>query len=364
MNRKRKNQIPASVLFVANAFLTAGILSPARAIAAPAPILLSPASTGSAAYDFGKVNQGSTAPLLHKFFLKNANATPVVVERVQVSCGCTTATLGGGATLPDTLGAGKVLEVDTSVDLLRLYAGAVEKSVAVYLVGQAAPAATLEITGTLVPSATFSPDLLNFGDVPYGDTPTQKLVATIDKKAVPSLDAVQFESTDSDITADRVSVTPFGDNEETVEYQVKVSPTPYIGIIDGTVSLMVRNVSNGMSLIGSSVPIHGNIIGGFSSSPQSITFANAPAGKAATQQILLTGISTADIPKLTLFSASPLIELKAETPDPNAKPSKVIKVDVNLSDKMQVGSLQTQIIITAPDGSRMLLPVLVFCTTP
>ena len=121
MNRKRKNQIPASVLFVANAFLTAGILSPARAIAAPAPILLSPASTGSAAYDFGKVNQGSTAPLLHKFFLKNANAAPVVVERVQVSCGCTTATLGGGAALPDTLAPGKVLEVDTSVDPLRLY---------------------------------------------------------------------------------------------------------------------------------------------------------------------------------------------------------------------------------------------------
>jgi len=143
MNRKRKNQIPASVLFVANAFLTAGILSPARAIAAPAPILLSPASTGSAAYDFGKVNQGSTAPLLHKFFLKNANAAPVVVERVQVSCGCTTATLGGGAALPDTLAPGKVLEVDTSVDPLRLYAGAVEKSVAVYVAGQAAPGATL-----------------------------------------------------------------------------------------------------------------------------------------------------------------------------------------------------------------------------
>ena len=111
--------------------------------AGTAPLVLVPASPVSAAYDFGKVNQGSTAPLLHKFFLKNANAAPVVVERVQVSCGCTTATLGGGAALPDTLAPGKVLEVDTSVDPLRLYAGAVEKSVAVYLVGQAAPGATL-----------------------------------------------------------------------------------------------------------------------------------------------------------------------------------------------------------------------------
>jgi hypothetical protein len=112
-------------------------LTPPAAVAGAAPLLLVPTSAVSAAYDFGKVDQGSTAPLLHKFFLKNANTAPVVVERVQVSCGCTTATLGGGAALPDTLAPGKVLEVDTSVDPLRLYAGAVEKSVAVYLVGQA-----------------------------------------------------------------------------------------------------------------------------------------------------------------------------------------------------------------------------------
>jgi hypothetical protein len=119
------------------------LAAPGPSHAALTPQLLSPASVGSAAYDFGRLNQGSTAPLLHKFFLKNANATPVVVERVQVSCGCTTAALGGGAALPDTLAPGKALEVDTSVDPLRLYAGAVEKSVAVYVAGQAAPGATL-----------------------------------------------------------------------------------------------------------------------------------------------------------------------------------------------------------------------------
>jgi hypothetical protein len=131
-------------LFQLNGMLLASaLLTPSPADASPLSILLSPVTTASAAYDFGKVNQGSTAPLLHKFFLKNANASPVVVERVQVSCGCTTATLGGGAALPDTLAPGKVLEVDTSVDPLRLYAGAVEKSVAVYVAGQAAPGATL-----------------------------------------------------------------------------------------------------------------------------------------------------------------------------------------------------------------------------
>jgi hypothetical protein len=143
MNTKRKPQRLVLGLLLANALLTIAFLTPPVATAAPTPIRLSPSSVGSTSYDFGRLNQGSTAPLLHKFFLKNANATPVVVERVQVSCGCTTAALGGGAALPDTLAPGKALEVDTSVDPLRLYAGAVEKSVAVYVAGQAAPGATL-----------------------------------------------------------------------------------------------------------------------------------------------------------------------------------------------------------------------------
>jgi hypothetical protein len=121
MIRNTKVQRLLSSPILVSTLLTAAIMAPVAAIADPAPTFLSPATVGSVAYDFGKVNQGSTAPLLHKFFLKNANATPVVVERVQVSCGCTTATLGGGATCPDTLAPGKVLEVDTSVDPLRLY---------------------------------------------------------------------------------------------------------------------------------------------------------------------------------------------------------------------------------------------------
>ena len=104
-----------SLFQLAGVLLTSILLTKSTANAAQTPILLALASVGSAAYDFGKVNQGSTAPLLHKFFLKNDNPAPVVVERLQVSCGCTTAILGGGAVCPDTLAPGKVLEVDTTL---------------------------------------------------------------------------------------------------------------------------------------------------------------------------------------------------------------------------------------------------------
>jgi hypothetical protein len=310
-----------------------------------------------AQYNFGQINQGAATPIKHNFILKNNNAAPVTVVRIAVSCGCTTAVAGGGVTLPDVLAPGKEIEVDTSIDPLRLFAGPVEKSVSVYIRGQSPPAAVLEITGISVPAASFSPDLLNFGDVAYGDGASVSLTATIDRGMVPSLDVIKFETTDSDITAEKVSTAPFGANEETVVYKVKLSQTPFIGLINGTVSLMIPNGVTGLSVIGSSVPIQGNVVGGVGAAPESVTFADVPAGQETTQHVLITGIAASDIPKVGLFTASPLIELRFEPADPAAK---ALKLDIVLSSKMNVGSLQTQAIITAPDGEKIMLPILVF----
>ena len=203
--------------------LITGLL--AIGVCAAAPLTL---STRSDSYNFGQINQGSTSPIKHGFILKNNNAAPITVDRIAVSCGCTTAVPGGGVSLPDVLAPGKEIEVDTSIDPLRLFPGAVEKSVSVYIAGQAQPAAVLEITGTLAPAASFSPDMLNVGDVAYGDGASLNLTATIDKAMVPSLDVVKFETTDPDITADKVSAAPFGANEEAVVYNVELSKAPYI----------------------------------------------------------------------------------------------------------------------------------------
>jgi hypothetical protein len=65
-----------------------------------------------AVYNFGDVDQGSTTPIKHQFLLKNSTASPVVVERLTVCCGCITAVPGGGASLPDVLAPGKGIEVE------------------------------------------------------------------------------------------------------------------------------------------------------------------------------------------------------------------------------------------------------------
>ncbi len=82
MQFKNTNVLAVLALSVAAAFL-----SSRTAIAAPGPMLLSPASVGSAAYDFGSIDQGSAAPLLHRFFFYtdsvsfSARADAIIVSK-------------------------------------------------------------------------------------------------------------------------------------------------------------------------------------------------------------------------------------------------------------------------------------------
>jgi hypothetical protein len=140
----------------------------------------------SSDFYFGAVNQGSVAPIKHRFVLKNGSSAAVVVTGLTPSCGCTTAVADGGASLPVTIASGGQVGVDVALDLLRVTPGAVEKTVSVSIQGSTQPAATLSLTGTMVSAASFSPDVLNFGDVAYRDDGSVEFTAEIDKRIVPS----------------------------------------------------------------------------------------------------------------------------------------------------------------------------------
>jgi len=134
--------------------LSLAALAP-RALAAP-PALTIVAGSGTtradaatARYDFGTRRLSDESPLEHLFTLRNANAGPVTVDRLQSSCGCTTASLGGDLDLPLTVGPGGLLPVRVRVAPHRLAPGPVEKSVWVFTHGASDAPVLLEITGTL-----------------------------------------------------------------------------------------------------------------------------------------------------------------------------------------------------------------------
>ncbi len=103
----------------------------------------------TARYDFGTRRMSDESPLGHTFTLRNDSAAPITVDRLQSSCGCTTAFLADNHDLPLTIGPGGIVSVQVSVAPHRLSPGPIEKSVWVFTHGAADASLLLEITGTL-----------------------------------------------------------------------------------------------------------------------------------------------------------------------------------------------------------------------
>jgi len=103
----------------------------------------------TARYDFGTRRMSDESPLEHTFTLRNSGTASVTVDRLQSSCGCTTAFLAGDQNLPLTVGPGGIIPVHVSVAPHRLAPGPMEKSVWVFTHGASDASVLLEITGVL-----------------------------------------------------------------------------------------------------------------------------------------------------------------------------------------------------------------------
>ncbi len=108
------------------------------------------ADVTTARYDFGTRRMSDESPLEHTFTLRNSGAVPITVDRLQSSCGCTTAFLAGDQSLPLTVGPGGIIPVKVSIAPHRLAPGPTEKSVWVFTHGAADASVLLEITGALL----------------------------------------------------------------------------------------------------------------------------------------------------------------------------------------------------------------------
>jgi len=126
------------------------------ALASPPPALSIVTGQGTmqadattARYDFGTRRMSDESPLEHTFTLRNTGTAPVTVDRLQSSCGCTTAFLAGDQNLPLTVGPGGIIPVRVSIAPHRLAPGPMEKSVWVFTHGASDASVLLEVTGTM-----------------------------------------------------------------------------------------------------------------------------------------------------------------------------------------------------------------------
>jgi peroxiredoxin len=122
--------------------------------AAPSAVIVITAqgtvSDGPAAahFDFGTHVESDDSPLVHVFLLRNISSVPISLERLETSCGCTTAVAGETEALPLTIAPGQTAPIRIQVSPRRLLLGDVHKFVWAYFHGAEDAPILLEMRGT------------------------------------------------------------------------------------------------------------------------------------------------------------------------------------------------------------------------
>ena len=314
-------------------------------------------------YSFPSVNAAQSAPITHVFSVANTTEKAVTIDHLQPSCGCTSAVLDGAPTQdkPTTIPPHGSVDVRMSIDPSRLSPGNVDKFVMVYVKEQAAAFATLEMKGTLVPGATYSPTSLHFGHVPYSKGAQLPLTVTLDPAILAPKMHAHLISTQYGVEVVPVTpeppTSPATTGTLTRQYTVLVSPSARLGAFNGVVTMMVSDGHGGERQVSTPAPITGDVVGQVTASPEVVAFAMVTAGEASTQEVTLEGLTPADIPKTKLLVAGDMLEAHF-APLPKNDPRKnAIRLLVSIMKKAKPGSMSSEIVVMMADGSQLLLPV-------
>lgn len=147
-------------------FLLSVLLILPAAVRAEGPRLV----VEEADFNFGQVFQGTKVE--HTFRFRNAGETPLTVEKVRSSCGCTAALVS--ATLIPPGGTG---EVKTTFDSGR-FRGAVVKTVYLYANDPMQPVAQLHLRGTVRQEIVLEPEQVDLGMLVPGSATTSRITLT------------------------------------------------------------------------------------------------------------------------------------------------------------------------------------------
>jgi hypothetical protein len=325
---------------------------------------------GLATFDFGEIRQIDSGPVEHTFTLRNANKIPVTIDRIQPSCGCTTAVIDDGSPMPaakTTIAPGGTVHVHVSIDRTHLIPGHNIKTVWVYVAGQASPAATLEMEGVEDAAASLVPTSLDFGTVAAGQSRSLELTLTYDAhypngdKLEPKL---QPETQDVTLTLERAS-------GNTKTYRVDLSPHAGLGSVQELVA--VEPVGSGPTLTALS-SITAVVNGEISAAPMSIAFGAVAAHTSAVQSLTVSATRPGVLAGTTVRAESgyltpkliPAGDTSAAGPDlsaPLPAGATSATLQVTLSPKAPQGALESHVILTTADGQRLVIPVWVFISS-
>ena len=315
-------------------------------------------------HDFGTVSQLAPALISETFTVRNGTREPLVVDHLQPSCGCIAATFAGqpgNAPPAKRLAPGQSVSVDVLLDSTGLEPGPLRKTVLWFKDWQDSHSATVVMVGSLIPAASFSPQVINFGSVKSGTKLSQLLTVTLDSTRLPAGAAIRITCSDPSIEVVPLPHGPVGATSASgpsqTQYRVTLLPDAYLGLLGDRISLLVTTPgANGSAPRGSAVGstetgaafVTGEVTGDISALPASLAFGTVSTGKSATRQTFLLGLAGSG---LTATTDNPYLTARLQLGGP--KPL----LNVTLSPSAPAGPLAANVIVKTQNGQRLRVPV-------
>lgn len=336
----------------------------------------------TARYTFGTRSVLDRNPIEHDFIVR-ATGAAMTVDRVETSCGCTSAFVEGH--LPRArhirVVQGEQIRLHVSIAPAKASHGTIHNYVYVYMGGQATPRLTFEMVGTIRPAATFTPSMIDFGKVPYGQTASLTLHVSLDPELLTPGEPLLLACSNRDLQIQPISTTPTpdappgrGEQPKTVttqpdtsnhpsvvrEYQASLLAHTRLGLIDSSISVLKGKSLHSSSLALESIPVVGEVTGPFSAFPKAITFDSVTSGKTAKQLITLTGITPEKARHLIMTCTDTHISVRLAPAIDEGYPEAEGKVtlEVVVASTTPIGLLEADVIVTTDQGQQIRLPLL------
>lgn len=327
-------------------------------------------------YDFGVIDMFRANPPGFAFTLQNTGKSPLTIDQVQSSCGCTTALLSGKR----TLAPGEQTKVQVTLNPARLKPGKLDKVIVVLLEGNPAPAVSVQLTGQMPELVSFSPKVLDFGRQMAGKAHTFSLTATYDARLLNGQGPVQIVSNNPDVEVRLATgkspgkVQRDGRSYLCQEVTVTLPAHAALGFVTGYACLAYRSerskttVASGAQPLamqptdaigGVFVPITGEVVGSISAMPSIVVFGSVTAAASPSQRVILRGAQSPDLEGLIVTSSTPQLVARL-LPSPKASGQSIGQaiLEVKLSPKAAAGNLQAAITVRTKKGERLVLPVI------
>lgn len=340
--------------------------------------------------DVGLLDRRRTPTLRRIFTLQNGGMTPVLVERLQTSCGCATVLAGQGGKarkMPLTLAPGESAAVEVEMALNNISPGAFEKYVWAYLPNETEPAATLRLVGVLHTEASLAPLRLDFGRKSAGTSAALPLTLTLDARLLEKFGGKppRLVSSNPDVTVRADTAEPqtlTGDGQTVVRlpYVVTLSEKARLGMAAGTISLvpLVPESGKGARQGGRNpaespaveATFAAEVAGEVTAVPATLLFGTTPQGRAITRTLRLRARSAELLRGIVAEESRPFFSLRfGEIVERNAAgeaasegelPRFSRTVEVVVSGKAPAGVLQTEITLRLANGQRLVVPLLAY----